>query len=160
MASNDVTEKILDLLNQSPDAFDALQREIHSFTSATISKPDPGEVFLTDEDKYLTLMMGSMEYAIFPHAMRPAFSAFAGITTRESAWNWVAQQVRTNVVDEKWAHASNLSKLAHAFSQMFFTMSRRKFPIYLTRAKAEAWFDLWEIINETRMTRNSWAFLA
>ena len=107
MASNDVTEKISDLLKQSPDAFDALQRVLDSFTSATISKPDPGELFLTHEDKYLKLMMGAMEYAIFPHAARPAFSAFAGITTRESAWNWVAPEVRTNVVDEKWAHSSN-----------------------------------------------------
>ena len=92
MASNEVTEKISGLLNQSPDALDALQRVLHSFASATLSKPDPGE--------YLKLMMGAMEYAIFPHAARPAFSAFASITTRELAWNWVVQQVRTNVVDE------------------------------------------------------------
>ena len=86
MASNDVAVKILDLLNQSPDAFEALQRVLRFFTSATISEPDSGELFLTNEDKYLALMMGSLEYAIFPHAMRPAFSAFVGITTRESAW--------------------------------------------------------------------------
>ena len=159
MASNDVLGKILDLLNQSPDALDALQRVLHTFSSVTITKPDPGELFLTNEDKYLALMMSSMEYAIFPHAMRPAFSSFVGITTRESAWNWVAQQVRTNVVDENWAHASNLSKLAHAFSKMFFTMGRCKFPIYLTRDRADAWFDMWEVINETRMTRNNWTFL-
>ena len=144
----------MDLLNQSPDAFDALQRVLHSFASATISKPDPGELFLTNEDKYLNLMMGAMEYAIFPHAARPAFSTFVGITARDSAWNWVAHQVRSNVVDEDWAHAPNLGKLAHAFAKMFFTMGRCKFPIYLTRDKADAWFDMWGIINETRMTRN------
>ena len=87
MASNEVTEKILDLSNQSPDAFDALQRVLHTFSSVTMSKPDPGELFLANEDKYLNLMMGAMEYAIFPHAARPAFSSFAGITTRDSAWN-------------------------------------------------------------------------
>ena len=38
-------------------------------------------------------------------------------------------------------------------------MGRRKFPIYLTRDKADAWFDMWGIINGTRMTRNSWTFL-
>ena len=38
-------------------------------------------------------------------------------------------------------------------------MGRCKFPIYLTRDKADAWFDMWGIINETRMTRNSWTFL-
>ena len=37
-------------------------------------------------------------------------------------------------------------------------MGRCKFPIYLTRHKADAWFDMWRIINETRMTRNNWTF--
>ena len=151
MASNEVTEIISDLLNQSSDASDAIQRVIHSCSSATISKPDPGKLFLTNEDKYLNLMTGAMEYAIFPHAARPAFSAFVGITTRDSAWNWVVHLVRSNVADEDWAHAPNLGKLAHAFSKMSFTMSRCKFPIYLTRDKADAWFDMWRIINEPRM---------
>ena len=159
MASNDVTEEILELLDESPDAFDALQRVLHSFSSVTIPKPDPGELFSTNEDKYLNLAMGAMEYAIFPHAARPAFSAFVGITTRESAWNWVVHQVHANVVGENWARASNLGKLAHAFSKMFFAMGRCEFLIYLTRDKADAWFDMWRIINETRMTRNSWTFL-
>ena len=158
MASNDVTGAILDLSNKSPDAFDALQRVLRSSTSVTISKPDPGELFLTNEDKFLALMMGSLEYAIFPHAARPAFSTSVGITARESAWNSVGRQVRANVVYVHWAHASNLGKLAHAFSKMFFTMGRCKFPIYLTKDKAETWFDMWEIINETRMARNAWAF--
>ena len=105
-------------------------------------------------------MMGPVEYAIFPNAIRPAFSSFVGITTRESAWQWVVHQVRTNVVNETWAHASNLGKLAHAFSKMFFAMGRKKFPIYLTREKADAWFDMWKIINETRMTRDNWTFWA
>ena len=39
MASNDVTEKILDLLNQSPDAPDALQRVLNTFSSVNITKP-------------------------------------------------------------------------------------------------------------------------
>ena len=159
MASNDVTEKILDLLNQSPDASEALQPVLHSFTSVTISKPDPGELFLTNEDQYLALMMGSLEYAIFPHAIRPAFSSLVGFSTRESAWQWVAHQTKTNVANETWAHALNLGKLAQAFSKMFFAMGRCKFPIYLTRDEAEAWFDTWEIINATRMTRNNWTFL-
>ena len=50
MASNDATEKILGLLNQSPDALDALQRVSNTFSSVTSTKPDPGELFLTDED--------------------------------------------------------------------------------------------------------------
>ena len=38
-------------------------------------------------------------------------------------------------------------------------MGRCEFPIYLTPDKAEAWFDMWRIINETRMTRNNWTSL-
>ena len=108
MASSEASEKILGLLNQSSDAFDALQREINSFSSATISKPDPGKLFLTNEVKHMNLMMGAMEYAVFPNAGRPASSTFVGITTRDSAWNWVVRQVRSNVVDKDWAHAPNL----------------------------------------------------
>ena len=81
-------------------------------------------------------MMGAMEYAIFPHAARPAFSTFAGITTRDSGGKWVVRQVRSNIVNEDWARAPNLGKLAHAFSKMFFTMGRCKFPIYLTREQS------------------------
>ena len=61
MASSEVAGEILNLLNQSPDAFDALQRVLRAFSSATISKPDPGELFSTNEDKYSNLMMGAME---------------------------------------------------------------------------------------------------
>ena len=128
MASSEAAEEILGLLNQSPDAFDALRRVLRSFSSATISKPDPGELFLANEDKCLNLMMGAMEYAIFPHAARPAFSTVVGITTRDSARNWVVRQVRPNVADEDWAHVPNSGKLARAFSKMFFTIGRWKFP--------------------------------
>ena len=154
MASTDVTEQNLELLEKSPDAIAAIQRELNTFASAKIFKPDPGELLLTSEDQYVTLMMVSLEYAIFPHALRPAFASLVGISSRESAWQWVARQIKNNVINETWAHASNLGKLAQAFSKMFFAMGRGKFPIYLTRNKADDWFDMWRIINETRMTRN------
>ena len=124
-----------------------------------ITTPDPGELFLTNEDQYLALMMGALEYAIFPHAIKPAFASLVGILCRETAWQWVVCQIKTHVTNETWVHASNLGKLAQAFSKIFFAMGRCKFPIYLTRDKAEAWFDMWRIINETRMTRNNWSFL-
>ena len=38
-------------------------------------------------------------------------------------------------------------------------MGRCKFPIYFTKEKADAWFDMWRMINETRMIRNNWSFL-
>ena len=136
MASNDMTEQIVELLIRSPDAIAAIQLESNTFSSVNITKPDPGELFLTSEDQYMTLMMGSLEYAIFPHAIRPAFASLVGISSRESAWQWVACQIKNNVINETWAHASNLGKLARAFPKMFFAMGRCKFPIYLTRNKA------------------------
>ena len=142
MASNDMTGQIAELLKKSPDGIATIQRVLNTFSSANTSQPDPGGLFLTSEDQFMTLMMGSLEYAIFPRAMRPAFSSFAGITTRESAWHWVVRQVRTNVVDESWVHASNLGKLDHAFSKMFFAMGRCKLPIYLARDRADAWSDM------------------
>ena len=38
-------------------------------------------------------------------------------------------------------------------------MGRCKFPIFFTKDKADAWFDMWRMINETRMIRNNWSFL-
>ena len=99
-------------------------------------------------------MQFAMDYAIFPHAVCPASSALAGFTTRDEAWNWVVHQVRSHVVGENWALAPNLGKLAHFFSKMLFAMGRCEFPIYLTRDKADDWFVMWRIINETRMARN------
>ena len=107
----------------------------------------------------MSVMMGALEYAIFPHAIRPALSSSVGIKSRETAWQWVVRQIRNNVTNEAWVHASNLSKLAQAFSKVFFAMGRCKFPIYFTKDKADAWSDMWRMINETRMIRNNWSFL-
>ena len=95
MASNDMTEQIAELLKKSPDAIATIQRVLNTFSSVNITKPDPGELFLTSEDQYMTLMMGSLEYAIFPHAIRPAFASLVGISSRESAWQWVVCQIKT-----------------------------------------------------------------
>ena len=42
---------------------------------------------------------------------------------------------------------------------MFFSTGRCKFPVYLAKEKADAWFEMWGITNETRMSRNSRALL-
>ena len=73
MASTDATEQILELLKKSPDAMAAIQSVLRTFCSASITKPDPGEFFPTDEDQYMALMMGALEYSIFPHAIKPTF---------------------------------------------------------------------------------------
>ena len=132
MASTDASEQILELLKKSPDAIATIQQVFSAFSSANITKPDPGELFLTSEDQYMTLMLGSLEYAISPHAIRPALAALVGIHSRETAWQWVVCQIKNNVIKDTWVHALNLGKLAQASSKMFFAMGRCKFPIYLT----------------------------
>ena len=124
MASTDASVQISELLKKSPDAIATIQQVLSTFSSVGITKPDPGELFLTSEDQYMTLMLGSLEYAIFPHAIRPALAALVGIKSRETAWQWVVCQIRNNVTNETWAHALNLGKLARAFSKMFFAMGR------------------------------------
>ena len=133
-----MTEQILELLKKSPDAIATIQRVLNTFSSVNITKPDPGELFLTSGDQNVALMMGALEYSISPHAIKPAFASLVGIACRETAWQCVVCQIKTNVTNEAWAHALNLGKLAQAFSEIFFTMGRCKFPIYLTRDKADA----------------------
>ena len=94
MASTDMTEQILELLKKSPDAIATIQRVLNTFSSVNITKPDPGELFLASEDQYMTLMMGALEYAIFPHAIRPALASLVGIKSRETAWQWVVCQIK------------------------------------------------------------------
>ena len=65
----DATEQILELLKKSPDAIAAIQGVLNTFCSVNITKPDTGELFLTTEDQYMALMMGALEYSIFPHAI-------------------------------------------------------------------------------------------
>ena len=60
MASTDTTEQISELLKKSPDAIATIQRVLNTFSPATITKPDPGELFLTCEDQSMTLMMGAL----------------------------------------------------------------------------------------------------
>ena len=112
MASTDLAEQIFELLKKSPDAIAAIQQVLSTFSSVDITKPDPGEIFLTSEDQYITLMLGSLEFAISPHAARPALASLVGIYSRETAWPWVVRQIKNNAINETWAHASNLGKLA------------------------------------------------
>ena len=61
MASMDLPGQILELLEKSPDAIATIQQVLNAFSSVNITTPDPGELFLTNEDQYLALMMGALE---------------------------------------------------------------------------------------------------
>ena len=106
----------------------------------------------------MALMMGALEYSIFPHVIKPELGQLVGIKSRKTAWEWVVCQIKRNAAEAKWAHAEILGKLAQVFPKIFFAMGRCKFPIYLTRNQADDWFTMWRTINETRMARNNWSF--
>ena len=131
------------------------QRVIKLCPGFTFRPPEQGDLPLLGDFQYLKLISGSMEFAISPHARSPPLASLVGITTRPSAWKWVVEQIRSHVPDRKWIHAQSLGRLAQIFGQMFFAMGRCKFPLYFNESLAGEWFDLWRIVNETRMLRNS-----
>ena len=149
-------DRTLGQLRTSPGAIDTLQHVLNCYSTPNLPKPDLGELFLSDENEYLRLMLGAVEYAISPHAAKPRLASLVGITSRESAWTWVATQVRTYVNKDDWARVRDLTRIAQAFSRVFLTTVRRGFPIFFAQEKAESRFDIWRIIHETRMERNSW----
>ena len=152
-------ERLLNLIGSSPEATDTLNQFLTYYTSSDSRCSDLGDFFLQDNHEYSKLLLGAMEYAIFPHGVRPRLSTLAGITNKESAWEWVTSQITTFVEKDDWMHAQHLPKIAHAFSRIFFTIARAKFPVYLPPDRAASLFDMWRIINETRMRRNQWSFL-
>ena len=152
-------DRLLNLIGSSPEATDTLNQFLTYYTSSESRFSDLGDFFLQDNHEYSKLLLGAMEYAIFPHGVRPRLSTLAGITNKESAWEWVTSQITTFVEKDDWMHAQHLPKIAHAFSRIFFTIARAKFPIYLPPERAASLFDMWRIINETRMRRNQWSFL-
>ena len=159
MATLETAKKIVDSVNKSPDSMELLNYVLRAFPQVTLNPSASGDLFASNEGKYLELLMGAMEYAIFPHATRPHFASFVQITTRSSSWQWVYREISQNVPNPDWMHAANLGKVAHIFTKLFFAMGRCKFPIYLSPEQAEQWFDMWRLINETRMTRNDWSFM-
>ena len=63
-------------------------------------------------------------------------------------------------MDTTWAQAPKLSKIATIFARNFTLMGKCCFPLYIPQAKAEEWFDIWRMVNERRMTRHDWSFMA
>ena len=152
-------ERLLSLLSSSPEASETLNQFLTYYVSSDRQFADLGEFVLSGNHEYSKLLLGAMEYSIFPHGVRPKLATLAGITSKDTAWDWVTSQIKTFVERDDWMHAQHLPKIAHAFSRIFFTIARAKFPIYLSPERAASLFDMWRIINETRMRRNGWSFL-
>ena len=144
-------DRLLSLLGSSPEATDTLNQFLTYYASSDHRFSDLGDFFLQDNHEYSKLLLGAMEYAIFPHGVRPRLASLAGISNKETAWEWVTSQITTFVEKDDWMHAQHLPKIAHAFSRIFFTIARAKFPVYLPPERAASLFDMWRIINETRM---------
>ena len=36
-------------------------------------------------------------------------------------------------------------------------MGKCRFPLYISKTKAEEWSDIWHLLNEQRMARNEWS---
>ena len=121
-------DRFLSLLGSSPEATETLNQFLTYYTSSDYHFSDLGDFFLQDNHEYSKLLLGAMEYSIFPHGVRPRLATLAGITNKETAWDWVTSQITTFVEKDDWMHAQHLPKIAHAFSRIFFAIARAKFP--------------------------------
>ena len=61
-------------------------------------------------------------------------------------------------LDDTWAQAPSLSKIATIFARTFALMGKCRFPLYISQSLAGERFDIWRMINERRMTRYEWSF--
>ena len=61
-------------------------------------------------------------------------------------------------LDDAWAQAPSLSKIATIFARTFALMGKCRFPLYISQSLAGERFDIWRMINERRMTRYEWSF--
>ena len=59
-------------------------------------RPALARANLADSEKYVEFLLGTLEYALFPHARRPNFAAVFGIHNRDVARNWVCEKIKTN----------------------------------------------------------------
>ena len=98
--------------------------------------------------------MGFLEYALFPDARRPNFAASLGIENRDVAWGWITDQIKQNAMADARAQAPDLSKIATIFARAFTLMGKCRFPVYISKTKAEEWFDIWRMTHEHWMARN------
>ena len=103
--------------------------------------------------------MGALEYATSPHSRSPVSAKSFRIMKRDMARGWITGQIKQNVMDEILTQAPNLSKIADIFARTTEFMGKCRFPLYLSKTKAEERFLIWGMLNERRMERNGWPFV-
>ena len=64
-------ERLLGLLSSSPEASDALNQFLTYYASSDYRFADLGDFVLSGNHEYSKLLLGAMEYSIFPHGVRP-----------------------------------------------------------------------------------------
>ena len=60
---------------------------------------------------------------------------------------------------DTWVQAPDLSKFASIFARAFTLMGKCRFPVYISKTKAEKWFDIWRMVHEQRLARNDRSFV-
>ena len=150
--------QILEALRASPDAAQLWNSVSSSVQSPISPGPDPADVVLSDSENCLTLFLGNLEYALFPHARRPILASSFGIDTRDIAWTRVAMQIKNNAMDENWMRSQSLAKISDIFARACTMAGNCCSPLYFPKTKAEELFDIWRLMNEQRMERYEWSF--
>ena len=111
---------------------------------------------LSDAAKYSPLRQGALDFALFPHARCPQHAEFAGILNRALAWDWVASEIKTHVVDSNCSHADSLDPMVDIFSNTFTLIGNCRCPFYTSAEMAKERFDSGILINEQRVARRGW----
>ena len=150
-------EPIAEMLRPSPDAAHLWNSISYSAQTSVFPGPDPTDVVLSVTEKYPAFFLGTLEYALLPHARRPNFAASFGINNRDIDWKWMATQIETHVTDDAWAHSSAIVKIADIFARTYTMTGNCRFPHYFSKSEAEAWFDSWHSLDERRIGRLGWS---
>ena len=72
------------------------------------------------------------------------------------ARNWM--QIKKNAMGGNRTHSQSLAKIADIFARTSTIMGNCRFPLYISKTKAEERRDILRAINERRMERNEWPF--
>ena len=92
---------------------------------------------ISGAEEYIQFFLGTLEYAISPHARSPVFAKSLGAANRGMARGWITDQITKNAMDENWIEAPNLSKIAGIFARTVVFMGKCRFPVYISKSRAE-----------------------